>query len=194
MSLSDQPSPAPRRRALGGAAGYLLAWVLAGAAATAGILGGLSLIAEKPGRFDLPPVLEPSLGAAVEHAGCEIAPVRSGSLLRPATRAERSPSVPESGVYPDPIGVSEVASALHAGFTVLRYRAPAPNDDVRALEAVQGTLPRATILTPLQRGGVDAVEVTGRWRRLVCPELDGPALDAVRLFHGRYAGRGGVPG
>jgi hypothetical protein len=179
-------TPAPSGRF--GLLRYVLAWACAGAVVVAAVL---VLV----GRGDddavtLPPVREIQLTAAARTAGCELRTGdRSNVLGLPV------PGVPgrrpaRAGVYDDPPDGADLVAALRRGVIVIQHRADLPDDVVDELRALQKAIPEGTIVTPEPVRTRFAVAVVA-WRRVLgCRTYARGAVDAIRLFRGRFIGSG----
>jgi hypothetical protein len=136
----------------------------------------------------LPPVRQIELTAAARTAGCEL---RTGDVLRMAGLPARPAGPPaRPGVLDDPPTPDALAGSLRRGLIVIQYRRGLPEDAVTRLRVLQALVPRGTLVAPQRTPGPFAVEVAG-WRRLLgCRELSSAAVDAIRLFRGRFIGLG----
>jgi Protein of unknown function (DUF3105) len=164
---------------------YVVSWLAIGAA-VAGVV--IALLHGADDEAELPPVRATELARAADAADCRLrrggqrasaAPAVEGPRARPARVGTYTRTVPEAGLV----------GAMRRGAIVIYYRRDLGEDDVEQLETLQGTQPRATILVPHERMPY-RLAATG-WRRLLgCPQLTARALDAIRLFRGRYVGQG----
>jgi hypothetical protein len=159
---------------------YLAAWLAVGAivvlVAVALLDGGSSA------DGTLPPVRQTALESAAHAAGCRLERRRPSDDARAAAAA--------GGSYAKAPSVDALQAALRRGTVVLSYRPGLPEELLSKLQAIQRTIPRATILTPGTRRMQDAVAMSAYRRLLVCPRVSAEGLDALRLFQGRYLGSG----
>lgn len=139
-------------------------------------------------EVSLPPVRQTELTEAAAAAGCELRGDRPGQPLEPPIVGPRAnPARP--GIYSRPITSSTLIGAIRAGTIVIHYRPPLAEDSVEQLRKLQEAVPGGTIVAPNQRMRY-TIAVTA-WRRLLgCRRFDRGALDAVRLFRGRFIGLG----
>ena len=176
-------SPRTGRRAL---LRYATGWVLAGA-----LVVGLAVAAlDAPGdeEVSLPPVREVELTPAARTAGCDLAPAgRDAPGLVVAGPAGGAPAAP--GAYREPPPVDAQIAALRRGTIVVHHDPELPGEQVERLDTLRRAVPRGTILIANPTMSY-AVAVTA-WRRLLgCPRFDSRSIDAMRLFRGRFIGRG----
>jgi hypothetical protein len=180
------PDGRPAVRPGSGLAGYVAAWLAAGAAIAAiavGLTGPGQAPAPAPaGAAALPPVREAGLGAAMRHAGCRI-----------RAAAASAPSVvvlaPRAGVSRTPLDAGRRAAGVRRGLIVVEYRRDVRDGAYAQLRRLQEVVPNGTVLAPNPRLAHDQVTVTAYRRQLRCPALArGGTLDALRLFRGRYLG------
>ena len=165
---------------------YAGGWLLAG-----GLLAALIPMAvpeQEQAGVTLPPVREIDLAAATRRAGCELSrDSRAQDLRPPADGGPATPAAP--GVYDRRPPVRALIGAVRAGIVVIHYRPDLPRTPGTDLDALHAAVPSGTIVTPNEDMPY-AVAVTA-WRRLLgCPALTAQALDAVRLFRGRFIGSG----
>jgi hypothetical protein len=173
------------RRALA----YALRWLTAGAAVAVGVialLGG----GDEPRRSApvvLPPVREIALLDAVRHSNCRLRRLHRGSAL---TRAGPRTDAATPGSYRTALRASALGAALRRGIIAIQYHPRVPHHVVDQLTVLQRAVPRGTIVAPLGTPAADALVVAAYGRVLRCPRADDTALNALRLFRGRYVGTG----
>lgn len=170
-----------------GLARYVATWVVAGVlvVAAVAVLGP----EDRSDPAGLPPVRETELTRAVRAAGCEIRTDRGPDALNPPVDGPRGAAA-EPGVYDPPPAPDEIVGALRRGLIVIHYRRGIDEQLVHTLEAVQGAVPEGTIVAPNATRMPYEVAATS-WRRLLgCARFSERSLDAVRLFRGRFIGRG----
>ena len=141
-------------------------------------------------RATLPPVREIQLVKAVRASGCELRRARGGEQLTPPVDGPAaSPDRPRS--YDDAPPVKQLTAALRRGVIVISYRKDTVDGTRLAqLHALQTVVPDGTIVTPDETGMRYEVAV-GAYRRLLgCHRFTDRAIDAMRLFRGRYLGTG----
>lgn len=182
--LPTRPRP-PRQPGL---LRYVLGWAGGAALAVAALLAVLGR--EDEDAVTLPPVRQIELTAAARSAGCEL---RSGprsdvpGLPLPGARGGRAAP---PGVYertPDRAGL---VAAVRRGVIVIQHRADLPGDELDELRTLQKAIPQGTIVTPEPVTTRYAVAVVA-WRRLLaCRTYAAGAVDAIRLFRGRFIGSG----
>lgn len=159
--------------------------VVAGLMVTA--LGGTD---EDTARATLPPVREIQLVKAVRASGCELRRARAGEQLKPPVDGPAaSPARPQS--YEDAPPVEQLTAALRRGLIVISYRKDTVDGARLAqLHALQTVVPDGTIVTPDETGMRYDVAVAAYRRLLGCRQFTDAAIDAIRLFRGRYIGTG----
>ena len=178
------PGVAARIRAI---AGYGLACVTIGAAVTGlvlAVVGGLDR--DAPGS--LPPVRETQLVRAVQHGSCELRRAR-GERLPPAGRRPMAAAA-HPRFYDEPPPAGRLAAALRAGVIVISYRPGLAAERLAQLRTLQTAVPRGTIVTPAASRMRYEVAVAAYRRLLGCTRFTDAAIDAIRLFRGRYIGIG----
>jgi chloramphenicol 3-O-phosphotransferase len=85
---------------------------------------------------------------------------------------------------------SRLAAAVRRGLVVISYRAGLARKRVEQLRALQSVAPQGTIVTPDDARARGEILVAAYRRLLACPRFTDVALDALRLFRGRYIGIG----
>jgi len=186
------PEPTSRRDRLrrprsSGLLGYVATWLAAGAAAT---LLALALThhdgrARHPGAAvaptaSLPPLHAFRLRDAIRRARCRI----EATERRPTAGG----ATPVAGVSRRALSIGARQAAVGAGMVVIEYRGDVRDGALDRLASLQRALPNGTVLAPSARLRADQVAATVYGRRLRCPVASTPALEAVRLFRGRYVG------
>lgn len=141
-------------------------------------------------RATLPPVREIQLVKAVRTSGCELRRAGAGEQLKPAVDGPAaSPARPRS--YDDAPPVEHLTAALRRGVIVISYREDSVDGERLAqLHALQTVVPDGTIVTPDETGMRYEVAVAAYRRLLGCERFTDRAIDAIRLFRGRYLGTG----
>jgi hypothetical protein len=164
---------------------YVLAWLVIG---TAAALGAVTLLKDRKDLPALPPVRQTELTAAAAAAGCRLMHVRTTGNPPAAGASDASPARP--GTYTSPLRAEAIVAALRRGIVVVHYLPGVSDGLLRKLEAIQASVPRGTILAPSETTMPYELASTAYHRLLGCPRLTAAALDAVRLFRGRYLGSG----
>lgn len=171
----------------GGVLRYVAMWLLGGALVATAIV-----LAVGSGEDDvrLPPVRETRLEEAATQARCQLRTVGPDDLLElPVAGASVAEPLPP-GVYDDPPDPASVVAAIRRGTVVLHYTSRIRGDALDRLEDVQRAVPEGTIVAPAPASMPYELAATA-WRRLLgCPRYSRKALDAVRLFRGRFIGSG----
>jgi hypothetical protein len=167
---------------------YVAAWVLAGTAIVAAIVvitgGG------EDDSVSLPPVRQPDLTDGVRSGGCELRLARRDEQLNPPVVGSLSVPPAAPGIYDRSPDVESLVAALRQGLVVVQYRPGLDRERVDELRTLQRAVPTGTIVTPNATGMPFELAVTA-WRRLLgCPRFSEETIDAIRLFRGRYLGRG----
>ncbi len=179
----ETPPRVGRRRAL---TVYVAGWLAAG-----GLVAGAALVVLPDGdeaAVVLPPVRQTELRIAAQRAGCELHAGPGGRAGDPPVAGAAAPAA-AARFYDSAPSPPSLVGALRRGVVVISYRpdlTPARREQLRAL---QMAVPRGTIVAPNERMRF-TIAVTA-WRRLLgCRRLGPSALDAMRLFHGRFVGSG----
>lgn len=139
---------------------------------------------------EIVPLKETQLEDAARHARCELHRARPGQRLDlpvdgPALAEPLGP-----GVYDEAGRAAPVVAALRRGSIVVHYRPGLDEDRVEQLAELQKVIPDGTIVVPGPERLRFEVAVTA-WRRLLgCARFTDRAVDALRLFRGRFIGRG----
>lgn len=168
---------------------YALRWLAAGAVVT---VAALALLQDGEGRRPrapviLPPVQEIALLDAVHDSHCRLRRLgRSASLSGAGLRTDAA--APAS--YPTALKASALGAALRRGIIVIQYHSRVSGEFIGQLVALQRAVPRGTIVAPLGSPRADALVVAAYGRVLRCPRANDRALNALRLFRGRYVGTG----
>lgn len=172
----------------GGLIAYAAAWLAGGA-----LVATLLVVALGPRGDDvsLPPLGESRLEDAARHARCELRTADGPrSRLDPPVAGARRAVALRPGVYDEPPDRRAVVAAIRRGTVVLHYRPGVSQDEIDGLEEVQRSVPNGTIVVPDSTGMRYAMAATA-WRRLLgCPRVSRQAIDAVRIFQGRFLGTG----
>jgi hypothetical protein len=178
------PDGAPEGRSGGAALRYAVAWLAAGAVVVVGLVAVLGTGGD---GGSLPPIQQIPLERAAQVANCTLrAGPETARLNPPADGRAGAPAPP--GTYDRPLPTADAIGALRQGLVVIQYRREVSADAVERLEALRAAVPPGTILAPNGTSMPYEVAATA-WRRLLgCPRLDAAALDAVRLFRGRFIG------
>lgn len=167
---------------------YALVCVAIGAA-VAGVV--VALLSEPGSEADatLPPVRETQLVKAAAAGGCELRRASPGEQLRPPVDGPRArPAAPR--FYEDAPPAEQLTAALRRGVTVIFYREGLEDKRLAQLHTLQILVPRGTIVVPDTSGMRYAVAVAAYRRLLGCERFSDAAIDAIRLFRGRYVGTG----
>ncbi len=165
---------------------YAVGWVVAGAAVAALLVW----VVEDDDSVTLPPVKQTQLEAAARAARCELRRARPGEMLNPPVDGPRITEPLRPGVYDEPGDLDSVVAAVRRGVIVVHYRPDLPETRVEQLSDLQRAVPEGTIVVPNATRMPFEVAVTG-WRRLLgCRRFSDASIDAVRLFRGRFIGRG----
>ena len=165
---------------------YVAVWLAGGALVAAALV---AVIADDE-AVTLPPVKQTRLETAARDARCELRRVRPGETIDPPVVGPRVAPALAAGVYDEPPATGSVVAALREGSIVVHYRLGLDEDRVEQLEELQHAVPDGTIVVPTRARTRYEVAVTA-WRRLLgCAHFEGSAIDALRLFRGRFIGRG----
>lgn len=187
MAPSDkQPRPAAVR--VGAITRYALVCLAIGALVAGlvvAILGG----GEQDTGATLPPVRETQLVKAVQAGGCELRRPREGEHLRPPVEGPPAAPAP-SRFYDAAPRVEQLIGALRRGVIVIFYRDGVGKERLEQLRLLRTLVPAGTIVAPDTSGMPYEVAVAAYRRLLGCDRFTAAAIDAIRLFHGRYVGTG----
>jgi hypothetical protein len=94
------------------------------------------------------------------------------------------------GVYEEPPGGEALTAAMRRGIVVIQYRPGLGDSQREELHILQKALPQGTVVTPNDTAMPFQLAATAYRRLLGCRRYSADALEAVRLFQGRYLGRG----
>jgi len=183
------------KRARGGAARmraiarYGLVCLAVGAAVTGLVLAAVGGL-DRDVTASLPPVREIQLVRAVQHGSCELRRVRSGERPAPAVDGPRTAGAAQPGFYEQAPPAERLTAALRAGVIVISYRPGLDDEGLAQLRTLQTVVPRGTIVTPGASAMRHEVAVAAYRRLLRCVRFTDAAIDAIRLFRGRYIGIG----
>lgn len=169
---------------------YALGWLLIGSVVTVVALVLLDARPRSDEKVSLPPVQEIELSAAIRHAGCSIRRALRGERLDPPVDGPGGGPAATPGVYETPQRSETLGSATRRGLVVILYRADLPREKVDELRTLQRAVPRGTIVAPSTARAPYELAVAGYRRLLRCRRFSAGALDATRLFQGRYLGQG----
>ena len=186
MARSDKRTRA--RTGVGPIALYALVCVAIGAAGAALVVAVLGEADRAPeGR--LPPVRETQLVKAVQAGGCELRRRRADDQLRPPVGGPAAaPARPR--FYDGALPAERLAGALRRGVIVISYRRGLEHERLEQLRSLQAVVPDGTIVVPAASAMRYEVVVAARRRLLGCKRFSDAAIDAIRLFRGRYIGTG----
>lgn len=168
---------------------YALGWLVVGTVGAVAIIALLGGFADETDQVMLPPVRETQLETAAMRAGCRLVRARPRERLNPAVDGPAGSLPAAAGVYDRaPVGEA-VAGAVRRGIVVFHYRGDLADGYVEQLRALQRVVPAGTIVTPNESGMPFAFAATAYRRLLGCARFTPKAIDAARLFRGRYLGR-----
>lgn len=178
------PSPAPHRRAL---LRYVAAWLVAGAIVA--VLGLALVPGPDPEEVTLPPVRETKLEDAAMFAGCELRRDAAGRIQQPPVTGPSTATAIRPAVYTALPSRAALVGALRRGIIVIHYRPSIGEEQIEQLERLHEAVPEGTIITPNPHMPYEAAATA--WQRLLgCRSFEQAAVDAIRLFRGRYIGLG----
>lgn len=168
---------------------YAFAWTAVAAIIVVAI-GGLIQALGGEEEVLLPPVRAFQLDDAAQRAGCELRRARRGEQLNPPVDGPRLPERVRPGVYERPLAPSTLGGAVRQGLVVIHHRPDTPRAVVSDLTELQRAVPEGTIVSVNEALGSTQVAVTAYRRQLACPRYSRRAIDAIRLFRGRFIGSG----
>lgn len=165
---------------------YVVGWLATGAVAAAALLFAVRDGDDRSAA--LPPLRQTELRVAAQQAGCEL---RAGAQQRthepPVAGDPARPAPPR--FYESAPSRTALVGAIRHGIVVISYRPDLPREQRELLRAVQIVVPRGTIVAP--NGKMPYAIAVTAWRRLLgCRRIGPEALDALRLFRGRFVGSG----
>jgi uncharacterized protein DUF3105 len=185
MAFPDQ-QPAGSALRLRAIARYAVVWTAVTAAAAAIVV---ALLREPASPATLPPLRQTQLAVAAHDAGCTLR--LSDGRHRVSALADGSRGAPaRAAFYGAVVPVARLAAAVRRGVVVIAYRAGIDRKRVGQLRALQSVAPRGTIVTPAGGRPSGEIVIAAYHRLLACPRFTDVALDALRLFRGRYIGTG----
>lgn len=158
-------------------------------AAVAGLVVAILGGADSDTNATLPPVRETQLVKAVRAGDCELRRARAGQQLRPPVDGPRAASA-APGFYDDAPPAEQLTAALRRGVIVIYYREGVDDERLEQLRALQGVVPNGTIVVPDTSQMRYEIAVAAYRRLLGCERFTDAAIDAIRLFRGRYVGTG----
>lgn len=166
---------------------YVLAWAAGGA------LVALVLVTLLGGQDDessgLPPLRQTALADAARAARCELRGQVGRAGLNPPVDGSRGVAA-RPGLYDSPPEIATLVAAVRRGIVVIHYRQGLDDTRVDQLRKLQPAVPAGTIVAPNGSGMRYEVAATAYRRLLGCPRFTDQAIDALRLFRGRYLGLG----
>jgi hypothetical protein len=138
----------------------------------------------------LPPLRETKLADAARDAGCELRHADAGERLNPPVDGAAAAVPAAAGFYEHPVSTPSLIAALRRGVVVIQVAPNLDDEDAGLVRTIQETVPEGTIVAPNASGMSYTVAITAYRRLLGCRALNERTLDAVRLFRGRFVGRG----
>ena len=172
-----------RRRRGGALLRYTLSWVALGGL----LVGAAVLLLPRDEQVRLPPVQQIDLMQAALSAGCELGIGGHALPTRgPAGRAA------EPRFYDDPVSAGGLVGATRVCIVVFHFKPTLSREMREELGRLQAAVPRGTIVVPNPAMRY-ALAATAWQRSLGCPRPGRDAIDALRLFRGRYLGGGPGP-
>jgi hypothetical protein len=166
---------------------YVAVWAALGAAV---VVAFVVARGDPTDRTDLPPVQAKDLVSASRVAGCRLRTADTGGAADPIAGATSQEAPAGPGVYERPPSIGRLVAALREGAVVVRYRPGLDEEVVERLEELQAAVPQGTIVTPDATRMRPEVAISAYRRVLDCPRVTLRALDAIRLFRGRFPGSG----
>jgi hypothetical protein len=186
-SHAPEPSPRPSR---GGLVRYAVAWVAPAAAVAAFGVALLDRGGDRTPQVTVPPLQQTDLTHAARAAGCSVRHALPGERLNPPVDGTPGADAAAPRVYDEAPDDSMLGAAARRGIIVIQYREGAGEDTVATLGRLQEAVPNGTIVTPNATRMPYALAATGYRRLLGCPRADTGAIEALRLFRGRFIGQG----
>jgi hypothetical protein len=169
---------------------YAFGWLGLGALAALAIIAALGGGETREPAVALPPVHETELASAARDAGCRFRRARRGERLNSPVDGAAGLASARPGVYDRAPRSEALTAAARRGVVVIQYRPGLDGDDLDDLRVLQQALPAGTIVTPNATAMPYELAVTGYRRLLGCTRFSEQAVEATRLFQGRYLGRG----
>lgn len=172
-----------------GLARYAFAWLAVAViivVAIGALIGALRGEEEVP----LPPVRAVQLDDAANRAGCQLRSARRGEQLNPPVDGPRLTERVRTGVYDRPLAPATLGGAVRQGLVVIHHRPDLAREVLDDLAELQRAVPAGTIVSVNAALGSRQVVVTAYRRQLACPRYNREAIDAIRLFRGRFIGSG----
>jgi len=167
---------------------YAAVWLAAGGIAA---VVAISVIgSDAADDVSLPPVRQTELTSAARIARCQLREPARSDALNPPVSGPRRARPAEPAVYERAVDPDRLLAALRRGVIVIHYRPGLDDEQVDQLSELQRAVPNGTIVTPNASRMPYEIAVTA-WKRLLgCPRVSGAAIDALRLFRGRFIGQG----
>ena len=185
-----QPREPPAPTSRGGLLRYALVWLAPAGATTALALVLLGGGGDAKAPSDLPPVRQTQLDQAARASGCRLVAAGAARRANPRVAGARRSAAPRPGVYGRAPSEDRLVSALREGTIVIHYRPTLPAERREQLTQLQRDAPAGTIVVPNATAMPYELAVAGWQRLLGCRRFDDRTLDAMRLFQGRFVGRG----
>lgn len=168
---------------------YAAAWAIG---ATALVLLGTRLLGDPSQGAHLPAIRAAALGDAVRAGGCTLVHLPAHVQGNPPVDGPPSHEA-LAGIYMRSPPVLRLTAAMRRGLVVIQYRPGLDADRLEELALLQKAVPRGTIVTPNATGMPFELAATAYRTYVGCPRADGYAVDAIRLFRGRYLGTRAAP-
>lgn len=173
---------------VGAIARYAIGCIAIGAVVAGLVVAALGGTDDDP-EAALPPVRETQLVRAAQASGCELRKSDGSQSLKPPVDGPRAAPFPP-GFYEEAPPAARLIGALRAGVIVIFYREGLDEERLEQLRLLQRVIPSGTIVAPDASGMRYEVAVAAYRRLLGCDRFAAAAIDALRLFRGRYVGTG----
>lgn len=182
------PGRRPGPRPHGSALRYAVVWLAAGVVASLAVIAIVRAVGGEPATVELEPIHQASLETAAVDARCRLLGPDDARPREPPSEGPAAlPALP--GRYDSELSRTAVVGALRRGLIVIQHHPDTPGEPLGQLHELIDALPESSVLSANPRLPVPLAAVA--WRRvLLCPATDAGALDAVRLFQGRFLGYG----
>jgi hypothetical protein len=169
---------------------YTLGWLGVGAVVAVLVIAALGGN-DAADDVALPPIDDIELSDAAREGGCRLVRAARGTPpLNPPVDGRPAPSATTPGVYDRPPRRDALTAAIRRGVVVIDYRSGLGDAERDELRTLQEALPEATVVTPNDTAMPFEIAATAYRRLLGCRRFNAEALEAIRLFQGRYLGSG----